>query len=369
MLIAADKIWTDGALKTGLAIEVEAGKIMRLRSLGNDTPDLHMAYLMPGCTDLQVNGGGGVLLNADPTVAGIEAIAEAHRKLGTVSILPTLITDAAEKMEAAADAIIATMGRPGIAGIHIEGPHIAVERRGTHDPQFIRPLDQRTMKVLKRLRKADVPVLLTLAPERNDPALIREAAAMGVVLSAGHSTATAAEAQEAMANGVTMFTHLFNAMPQMTSRDPGMIAAAILSDAWCGLITDGIHVSPEMLQITLNARPVTDRCFIVSDAMPTIGGPDHFSLYGMDIHVKDGALVNAEGSLAGAHVDMVTSIRRLVRMTGVNPARAIAMATDIPRKAMGLPDLKIQQGTEISDLIGLDDELRLSHAPGHFYGS
>lgn len=369
MLIAADKIWTDGKLKTGLAAEVAAGKITQLRPLGEDTPDLHMAYLMPGCTDLQVNGGGGVLLNADPTVAGIEAIAEAHRKLGTVSILPTLITDAAEKMEAAADAVIAAMGRPGVAGIHIEGPHIAKERRGTHDPQYIRPLDERTMAVLKRLRAADVPVLLTLAPERNDPALMREAAQMGVVLSAGHSTASAAEAREAMTDGVTMFTHLFNAMPQMTSRDPGMIAAAILSDAWCGLITDGIHVSPEMLQITLNARPDADRCFIVSDAMPTIGGPDHFTLYGMDIHVKDGALVNSEGALAGAHVDMVTSIRRLVRMTGIDPARAIAMATDIPRKAMALPELTIQPGVALSDLIGLDDELRLSHAPGALCGN
>lgn len=363
-LISADQIYVDGELKTGLAIEAAAGKITKLRDLGSDTPDLHMPILMPGCTDLQVNGGGGVLFNADPTVSGIEAIAEAHRKLGTVSILPTLISDAPEKMELAADAIIAAMDRPGIAGIHIEGPHFAMERRGTHDPQYIRPLDQRTISVLRRLRAADVPVILTLAPELADPALIREAASLGVVLSAGHSAATAAEAREAMANGVTMFTHLFNAMPQMSSRDPGMIAAAILSDAWCGLITDGIHVSAEMLQLTLSARTNPERCFIVSDAMPTIGGPDHFNLYGMDIHVKDGALVNSEGSLAGAHVDMVTSIRRLVRMTGINPARAIAMATDIPRKAMRLRDLKIESGTRLSDLIGLDDELRLIKAPG-----
>ncbi|RMC31564.1 N-acetylglucosamine-6-phosphate deacetylase [Paracoccus alkanivorans] len=364
LLIAADRIWTGGILETGLAIETDGQRVTALRPLGRDTPDVHLPLLMPGCTDLQVNGGGGVLLNADPTVAGIEAIAAAHRRLGTARILPTLITDAPELMEAAADAVIAAMEQPGIIGIHLEGPHISPEKRGTHDARFIRPLDQRTMAVLRRLRGAGVPVLLTLAPERADPALLREAAAMGVVLSAGHSMATAAQAREAMDNGVSMFTHLYNAMPQMNSREPGMIAAAILSDAWCGLITDGIHVSPEMLELTLRARPRPDRCFIVSDAMPTVGGPDHFDLYGMDIHVRNGALVNSEGSLAGAHVDMVTSVRRLVRMTGIAPERAIAMATDIPCAAMGLAPLKIAPGMAMSDLIGLDERLDLVGIPG-----
>lgn len=364
MLIAADQIWIDGGLQAGHAIETDGAVVTACRPLGEDTPDAHVPLLMPGCTDLQVNGGGGTLLNTDPTVAGIEAIAAAHRKLGTARILPTLITDTPEVMEAAADAIIAAMGRPGIMGIHLEGPHIAPEKRGTHDARFIRPLDDRTMAVLRRLRQADVPVLLTLAPERTDPVLLREAAAMGVVLSAGHSMATAAEARAALDNGVTMFTHLYNAMPQMSSREPGMIAAAILSDAYCGLITDGIHVSPEMLQVTLNARPRPDRCFIVSDAMPTIGGPDHFNLYGMDIHVRDGALVNSEGSLAGAHIDMITSIRRLVRMTGIAPERAIAMATDIPCAAMGFAPLRIAPGMPMADLVALDDGLRLIDIPG-----
>lgn len=364
MLIAADQIWIDGGLQGGLAIETDGTVVNACRPLEGDTPDAHVPLLMPGCTDLQVNGGGGTLLNSDPTVTGIETIAAAHRTLGTAQILPTLITDAPEVMEAAADAIIAAMGRPGIMGIHLEGPHIAPEKRGTHDARFIRPLDDRTMAVLRRLRHAEVPVLLTLAPERADPVLLREAAALGVVLSAGHSVATAAETRSGLENGVTMFTHLYNAMPQMNSREPGMIAAAILSEAYCGLITDGIHVSPEMLQLTMNARPCSERCFIVSDAMPTIGGPDHFNLYGMDIHVRDGALVNSEGSLAGAHIDMVNSIRRLVRMTDIAPERAIAMATDIPCAAMGFAPLRIAPGMLLTDLVALDDSFRLIDIPG-----
>lgn len=362
MLIAADRLWLDDTLQPGLAVRIEGGAVAEVRSLGRDTPDTRVPILMPGCTDLQVNGGGGVLLNTTPAPDGIAAIAEAHRALGTVSIMPTLITDAAERMEEAAEAIIAAMaaGVPGVAGIHLEGPHLAVERKGTHDARHIRPLDAATMAVLRRLRAADVPVILTLAVELADPALLREAAAMGVILSAGHSMATAAEARAAIDSGVTMFTHLYNAMPQMTSRAPGMIAAAILSDAWCGLIADGIHVSPEMLRLTLAARPRPDRCFLVSDAMPTVGGPDRFTLYGNEIRVHDGALVNAEGSLAGAHIDMVTSIRRLVALTGIAPGAAIAMATDLPRQAARLAPLSIAPGLPIRDLIALDETLTLT---------
>ncbi|MFB2533430.1 N-acetylglucosamine-6-phosphate deacetylase [Paracoccus sp. p4-l81] len=364
MLISAERLFVGGALHPGLAVETDGTTITALRPLGADTADAHVSILMPGCTDLQVNGGGGVLLNSDPTPEAMAAIAAAHRRLGTVAILPTLITDTAEAMEAAADAALAAHGQPGIAGIHLEGPHLSPERRGTHDARHIRPLDDRTMAVLRRLRAGRVPVLLTLAPERAEPALLREAAHLGVVLSAGHSMANAMQARQAMNDGVRMFTHLFNAMPQMTSRDPGMIAAAILSDAWCGIIADGIHVAPEMLAITLAARPRPDRTFLVSDAMPTVGGPDRFRLYDMDISVQDGRLVNTEGSLAGAHIDMVESLARLHRMTGLALERCIAMATDIPRQAMGLAPLLIGPGTALADVIALDDDLRLAALPG-----
>lgn len=363
MLIAADRLWLDGRLQTGFAVEVVGGTVKAVRVLATDRADATVPLLIPGCTDLQVNGGGGVLFNADPTPAGIAAIIEAHCRLGTAAIMPTLITDAPEVMEAAADAVIAAWGMPGLAGIHLEGPHIALPRKGTHDPRFIRPLDARTMAVLRRLRGAGIPTILTLAPELADPALLREAAALGVILSAGHSMASAAEARDATRNGVTMFTHLYNAMPQMTSREPGMIAAAILSDAWCGLIADGIHVSAEMLRVAMAARPRPDRCFLVSDAMPTVGGPDRFTLYGNEISVRDGALVNAAGSLAGAHIDMVGSLRQLVALTGTDPARAIGMATDLPRQAAGLAPLAIAAGTPARDLVALDEALTLIPLP------
>ena len=360
MLIAADETYDRGTLLPGLAIETDGRSITARRALGSDTPDLRVRLLMPAPTDLQVNGGGGVMLNSDPSADAMRAIAAAHLRVGTGAILPTLITDSPDRLEAAADAAIACRGEPGILGLHLEGPHLNPARKGTHDPQHMRPLDARTMAALRRLRAAGVPVLLTLAPEISDPALIAEAAAMGVVVSAGHSAATADQARAGLEAGVTMFTHLFNAMPQMSSRDPGIIAAAILSEAYCGLIADGVHVSWDMLRLAIAARPRAERMFLVSDAMATVGGPEHFTLYGQEITLRNGRLVNAQGALAGAHVDMVTSLANLHRHAGVGLAAAVAMATDAPRAAMGLDAPQVTQGTALRDVIALDDGLRLT---------
>ena len=354
MLIASDKTYVDGALCPGLALEIQGGQVRALRPLGDDRPDLTVAVLAPGLTDLQVNGGGGVLLNTSPTPEGLRAIRAAHLGLGTAALLPTVITDTPEVLEAAADAAIACKGEPGLEGLHIEGPHISARKKGTHDPRHIRPLDQRSMAVLRRLRAAQVPVLLTLAPEETDPALLHEAAAMGVILSAGHSMASAQQTRQALADGVTMFTHLFNAMPQMESRAPGIVAAAILSDAYVGLIADGIHVDWDALRVAMAARPRADRDFLVSDAMPTVGGPDSFILYGQPIHVDGGRLVNAQGALAGAHVSLLECVRRLVAHTPIPLAKALEMASDIPRRAMGLAPLRLEPGLPVDQVLALD---------------
>lgn len=356
-LIAPALAWVEGALRPDLALRIRDGRIVSVAPLAGATPDLRVQLAMPGPTDLQVNGGGGVLFNADPSATGIAAIRAAHRRLGTHAILPTVITDAPEVLDAAADAVIAARGQPGIEGIHIEGPHIAPQHRGTHDPRHIRPLDMRTLAVLERLRAAGVPVLLTLAPELADPALLERARALGVVLSAGHSSASAEEAEAAFAQGVTMATHLFNAMPPLHHRAPGLAAAAILSDAWLGMIADGLHVDWPMLRLAIAARPQPGRCFLVSDAMPTVGGPDEFTLYGRRIRLENGRLVNDEGALAGAHLDMMTALTRLHRLGGVALADCIAMATDIPRQAMGLPPLPIAPGTSADAVAVLGKDL------------
>lgn len=358
-LIAPELLWRGGELKRGLAIEAQGGTVKALRPLAaGDTPDCAPYLLAPGLIDLQVNGGGGVMVNSEPTEAGILAVAAAHRRLGTAAILPTLITDAPEKLDQTVAAMLGLWGERGILGLHVEGPHIAPARRGTHDARFIRPLDARTLSALRRLRKAGIPVLLTLAPEQGPPDLIREALEMGAVLSMGHTAATADQALAAVAAGFSMATHLYNAMTPMASRDPGVVGTVIDSQLYAGLICDGIHVSWPMARIACRGRPRPGRTFLVSDAMATVGGPDRFTLYGREIAVKDGALVNAEGSLAGAHIDMAQSLAHAHDRLGLPLEEALAMAIDTPLEAMGLAPREIAAGTPLDEILALGRDLK-----------
>lgn len=339
--LAPGQLFDGEMLATGRALRIAAGRIAAVAPLaeaGRDGAEVvsHPGLAVPGYFDIQVNGGAGVLFNAAPDEAGLAAIGATHRGLGTTSFLPTVITDAPEVMERAADAVIGAIGRHGVVGIHIEGPHISVERRGAHSTDFIRPFDGRTQAVLERLRSHHVPVLITLAPEVVPVETIARLARMGVVVSLGHTAATAAQVDAAIAAGATAVTHLYNGMAQMTSREAGVVGAAIDSDAYCGFIADGHHVADRMLRIAMRARPVPDRMVLISDAMPTVGGPDHYTLYGETIRLVDGKLVNSRGSLAGVHIDMAASVRRLVDVTGVALGEALKMATANPARMMGL---------------------------------
>lgn len=358
-LVAADFIWNDGALQTGLAAELSGGALSITRALeSGETPDLHVHMLGPALSDLQVNGSGGVMLNSDPSVEVISHIVETQRSLGTGWVMPTLITCETERMRKAASAARDAWGMDGFLGLHIEGPHLNVLRKGTHNPALIRPMEDTSLAVLEELRSAGIPVMLTLAPETVPPEIIRRIADMGVIVSAGHSAATAAEAHAGLEAGVSCFTHLYNAMPPMTSREPGIVGAAINSEAYAGIIVDGHHVDWSMVTLACRARPRPDRMFMVSDAMATIGGPDHFELYGETISVRDGALINKAGSLAGAHVDLATCLANAVHHVGLTLDEAYRMAAIIPRDVMRIERPMLRSGTPISEIIALDDNLR-----------
>ncbi len=346
-----DLIFDGTALRKGVA-EIEGGRVVALHTLAGPARKV-AGVLSPGFVDLQVNGGGDVLLNTTPTVAGMQAIAAAHRRYGTVAILPTVITDTPDVLDAVAEAALAAHGLPGILGLHIEGPHISVARRGTHKAEYVRPLDARTFGVVRRLRAAGLPVMITLAPEAVAPGQVAELAALGAVVSIGHSDASADQVRTLLAEGARCFTHLFNAMSPMLNRAAGVTGACINSTAYAGIICDGIHVADEMVGLALRARPVADTTFLVSDAMSTVGGSDRFTLYGNEIRVENGRLVNAEGSLAGAHVTMAESVKRLIEVVGVAPEAALRMATTIPRRVMGLEGGIV--GQRVEDLVLLDD--------------
>ena len=352
-----DRLFDGQSLRDGIALQVVDGLVQRLQPIADLPPTASVqpvaGLLTPGYLDLQVNGAGGMLLNNQPTAQTLLTIQSALHRLGTVAILPTLITDAPAVLAAAVDATLATKGTPGLLGLHIEGPQIATARRGTHAAEFVRPLDAITIAHVERLRKADINVIITVAPEALSPGQIPALVAMGAVVSIGHSDATAAQVEAVLAEGAQCFTHLFNAMSPMLNRAPGVTGAAINSDAYCGFICDGYHVADEMLALAIRARPRPDRMFLVSDCMATVGGSDSFSLYGQEIRLLQGRLVNAEGSLAGAHVTMAESVARLILTLGLDPAQALAMATSVPAAVIKQPALGQLTGRRIDDCLVL----------------
>ena len=309
----------------------------------------------PGFLDLQVNGGGGVLFNDDPSPQAIDHIRNTHARYGTVGILPTVITDAPDVIDRAADAIIAHGQTDHVLGIHIEGPHISQARRGTHSSVLIRSFDERTFATLCRLRDANISTKLTLAPEVVDPEIVHCIAKLGVIVSIGHTVASNAQTWAAIDAGASCATHLMNAMPPLINRDPGPVVAIINAGLACGIICDGIHVQDEMIKLALRAHAHPERIFLVSDSMPTIGGPDQFDLYDMTVRLTEGQLINSEGSLAGAHVTQAEGVARLVNAIGLNVVDALHMAIDAPANVMGRSDLINVDGRLISDLVILSN--------------
>ena len=341
--LANARVLLDDGFADGKAVLIEGAKIAAVveasdpRVARAERHDLAGAWLVPGFVDCQVNGGGGALFNDAPTVQTIRTIGAAHRRFGTTAFLPTLISEdfsmIARAIKAVRDAIDSAV--PGVIGVHIEGPFINEARRGVHDANMIRELDTRDMALLSSLGGGCT--LVTLAPEMTTPATLRHLAMEGVVLSAGHTDGTYEEITESFRNGVRGVTHLFNAMSPMHHRTPGAAGAALADpDCWCGIIVDGVHVHPAVLRIALAAKRA-ERFMLVTDAMPSVGSDqDWFMLQGRRIRAQDGICVDENGTLAGASVDMATSVRNCVRMLGLPLARAVRMASTYPAEFLGL---------------------------------
>ncbi|HET9069178.1 MAG TPA: N-acetylglucosamine-6-phosphate deacetylase [Amaricoccus sp.] len=357
----------DGArLHAGAALVVEAGRVAAILPLDEAPPGervrLAGGVLAPGFLDLQVNGGGGVMLNARPDLAGIRTICAAHARLGTTGLLPTLITDTPEVTRAAVAAGLAAAaeGIPGFLGLHLEGPHLDPRRKGAHDARLIRPMDAGDLAFLIEAARRLPALVVTLAPAGATPAQIAALAAAGAVVSLGHSEATAAEAAAAFAAGARMVTHLFNAMSQLGSREPGLVGAALDAEGVrAGLIADGIHVAPASMRAALAAKRGTDGIFLVTDAMAVAGTDDDaFTLNGRAILRRDGRLTLADGTLAGADLDLATAVSVLVAAGATLPL-ALRMATAVPAAAIGRDDLgRLAPGLP-ADLVHLDDGLVL----------
>ena len=337
------RVLGDTGILEGRAVLLDGSRIVDV--IAQDDPrckrairrDLDGHLLLPGFLDTQVNGGGGVLFNTEPTVDAIREIGHAHRRFGTTGFLPTLISDDLSVLARAVAAVRAAIdaGVPGVLGIHIEGPYLNVMRKGVHDPAKLRGLDEGAIGLLTSLQGGKT--LVTLAPEMTTPDIIAKLTAAGVVVSAGHTNATYAQIRTALRHGLTGFTHLFNAMSQLTVREPGVVGAALDdADSWCGIIVDGRHVDPTVLRIALRCKR-HDRFMLVTDAMPSVGAAEKsFTLQGRMISVADGVLVDENGTLAGSGIDMATTVRNAIDMLGLDLPEAVRMASQYPAEFLGL---------------------------------
>jgi N-acetylglucosamine-6-phosphate deacetylase len=366
LVLVNGRILTQAGIADGKAVAIRDGRIEGVIDTadipaGAHRHDLDGGLLVPGFIDTQVNGGGGVLFNDSPTVEAIAAIGAAHRPYGTTGFLPTLISDDLTVVDAAMRATEQAIeaGVPGVLGVHIEGPFLNVKRKGIHDPSKFRVLDDQAVTLLSSLKRGRT--LVTLAPETTTPEMIRRLAQAGVTVAAGHTNAAYGTVRKALDAGLTGFTHLFNAMSPLTSREPGVVGAALESQtAWCGIIVDGRHVDPAVLRIALRTRPL-DRFMLVTDAMPTVGMVDKsFDLQGRHIRVVDGVCVDDHGTLAGSDLDMAGAVRNAVSMLGLSLEDAVTIASRAPAAFLGLSD---QRGTiaagQAADLVLLDDDLRV----------
>ena len=338
--IGADHVFDGAVVRERTAVVMDGARILDLvptTDLPRTTSIRAMpegAWLAPGFIDLQVNGGGDVLFNDQPSAQSARTIAAAHRRRGTTGLLPTLISDSAEKMQRALEAVNALVGsEPGILGLHLEGPYLSPEKPGVHDRRQLRQPSPDELAMLTAPR--DGVLLVTLAPEIVPAGFIAQLVASGIRVSLGHSMASYQQTRAAMTEGLTGFTHLFNAMRPLSSREGGPIAQALESpDAWYGLIVDGVHVDPAMLRLALRGL---GHPMLVSDAMPPVGGHrSSFRLHGDTIAVRDGYCVRDDGTLAGTVLDMAAAVKNCVRLLGVPLPDALRFASTHPATFLGL---------------------------------
>ncbi|MDH2380706.1 N-acetylglucosamine-6-phosphate deacetylase [Bradyrhizobium sp. CER78] len=362
--IAASQIFDGIAVHGPGRVRITKGRIESV-TFGESEPCASIqlpqdAILAPGFLDVQVNGGGGVLLNDEPTEAGVRRIVAAHRGAGTTGCLPTLITDRSEVIERLAAVAPACLKIPGVLGFHLEGPALNRSRMGIHPEAEIRVPDRRDLAAVKSFGGHGRSIV-TLAPECVPASMIDELIGAGLRIAAGHSDATAAEVRLAVDRGISGVTHLFNAMSQLNAREPGLVGVALEDDRlFAGIICDGIHVDRAGLRVAFRCKG-RDRLMLVTDAMPSVGTDDRqFLLQGKRITLNESRLTGPDGTLAGAHLTMIEAVRNAIALIGASLIDALIMASRTPAMFLGLEDElgRIAPGYR-ADLVAINSALEV----------
>jgi len=340
--LSVERLFDGKAMLQAQVIEIENGIISAIRNHQSDDQEMLRGTLSAGFIDTQVNGGGGYLFNQSPTPKTLSIIAKAHQKYGTTGWLPTLISDSLEHMQQAADAVAAAIldKNNGILGIHFEGPHLSVTKRGIHPESMIRSLSKAEEEIF--LRQDIGKVVLTVAPESVDTAKIKTLVDAGVIVSIGHSNASFEQTQQAIAAGASGFTHLFNAMSQFNSREPGVVGAALLNQkCFSGIILDGHHVHPASARVAYDSNT---QLMLVTDAMATVATElSQFEYFGEQITfhhdpLRGCSLRDHNNRLAGSTLDICSAVNNAQKMLSITAIDAIKLATINPAKFLGVDD-------------------------------
>jgi N-acetylglucosamine-6-phosphate deacetylase len=357
----AKRLFDGQAFLDDQVLTIVDGQIMAIDQDISNSDITVNGLVAPGFIDLQVNGGGGALFNDSPSVDNLKTIMSAHAKFGTTAMMPTLITDKIEIMQQAAEAISQAIseGVPGIVGIHFEGPHLSIDKKGTHCADYIRPISDAEWQVLSRQDLGQI--IVTLAPETVSSEDVSRMVKLGINVCLGHTNADYKTTQQAIDAGASGFTHLFNAMSPLQGREPGVVGAALLNNhTSCGLIVDGFHVDYASCKLAIQAKP-QGKVFLVTDAMPPVGTDQtQFALYDRTVYVDNGKLTSTTGELAGSSLDMASAVKNTHQKLGIELGEAIRMASVYPAQYL-YQNKTVIRGELIpgkqADMVVLNDDL------------
>ena len=330
------------------------------RQSGVQNINLDGHYLVPGFIDLQVNGGDGSFFTTDLSLESLKVLSKANRDRGTLFFLPTVVSTRKEAILKAIDLVRTAMQDPelGILGMHLEGPFLNPEKKGAHNPRFVRKPTTKELEEILSYGK-DVIKLITIAPELFTTEQIELIKASGMVIAAGHSMLTYSAAMKQYDSDVKMATHLYNAMSPFQSRAPGLVGATLHHpQAWASIIVDGHHVDFAAVELAYKLKK--GRLFLISDAYFVGESRKHFHYDGLDIYFKGDKYVTANGTLAGATIAMLDAVKNCVNNVGIPLEEAIRMASLYPATVLELQDQfgKIKEGY-CSELLVLDKSLNL----------
>ncbi len=325
-----------------------------------ETIDAENAYVTPGFIDLQLNGCGGVLFNDDISLETLDTMHKTNLKYGCTSFTPTLITTGDESIEKAIELVkgIENKGKYGVIGLHIEGPYISLQKKGIHNPKFIRKADEAMIDKMVEAGKENVRIV-TLAPENTDKKIISKLNAAGIHVAVGHSNATYEQVKEKEGFGITLATHLYNGMSSFNHREPGVVGAVFDSDIKAGVIADGFHCHYSAIKSAI--KVMGERLYLVTDAVAPVGTDmEYFYFEGNKVFYKDGKCFGEDGTLGGSALTMDAGVRNLVKYCDITLEEAVRMATLYPAKAVNIDNEygKLQPGC-FADIVFLDKHLRL----------